>query len=143
MASASMASICFCRCRTSDIDSTDDDLKRLADSIAKRNLVVGSLVAPVWPPTGGGSAMGSEEERKAVSDPGEEGLRHRQEAARAWHSPLRGDSHRFRCLAGGLGQGSRGQHQAHRADVSRGLHHRGRLRGAARRRGRDLLGWHA
>jgi sugar phosphate isomerase/epimerase len=47
------------------IDSTDDDLKRLADNIAKRNLVVGSLVAPVWPPTGGGSAMGSEEERKA------------------------------------------------------------------------------
>jgi hypothetical protein len=27
--------------------------------------MVGSLVAPVWPPTGGGSAMGSEDERKA------------------------------------------------------------------------------
>src|ERR1044072_7779058 len=40
------------------IDSTDDDLKALADSIGKRNLVVGSVVAPVWPPTGGGSAMG-------------------------------------------------------------------------------------
>ena len=25
---------------------------------------VGSVVAPVWPPVGGGSAMGSEEERK-------------------------------------------------------------------------------
>src|SRR5271168_3793144 len=47
------------------IDSTDDELKQLTDSIAKRNLVVGSLVAPVWPPTGGGSAMGSEQERKA------------------------------------------------------------------------------
>ncbi len=47
------------------IDSSDDDLKRLADSIQGRNLVVGSLVAPVWPPTGGGSAMGSSEERKA------------------------------------------------------------------------------
>jgi sugar phosphate isomerase/epimerase len=47
------------------IDSTDDDLEKLADSIAKRNLVVGSLVAPVWPPTGGGSAMGSDEERQA------------------------------------------------------------------------------
>jgi sugar phosphate isomerase/epimerase len=47
------------------IDSTDDDLKRLADNIAGRGLVVGSLVAPVWPPTGGGSAMGSEEERNA------------------------------------------------------------------------------
>lgn len=48
-----------------DIDSTKEDLLRLADSIARRNLVVGSMVAPVWPPTGGGSAMGSEEERKA------------------------------------------------------------------------------
>src|SRR5918996_1625307 len=47
------------------IDSSDDDLKRLADKVASKDLVVGSLVAPVWPPTGGGSAMGSEEERKA------------------------------------------------------------------------------
>jgi len=46
------------------IDSTDDDLKQLADKIRAKNLVVGSVVAPVWPPTGGGSAMGSEEERK-------------------------------------------------------------------------------
>ena len=47
-----------------EIDSSDDDLKRLTDRIASRNLVVGSLVAPVWPPTGGGSAMGSEDDRK-------------------------------------------------------------------------------
>jgi sugar phosphate isomerase/epimerase len=46
------------------IDSSDDDLKRLADKVRGKNLVVGSLVAPVWPPTGGGSAMGSEDERK-------------------------------------------------------------------------------
>src|SRR5215472_7453112 len=46
-----------------DIDSSDDDLQRLTNAIAARNLVVGSLVAPVWPPTGGGSAMGPEEER--------------------------------------------------------------------------------
>jgi sugar phosphate isomerase/epimerase len=46
------------------IDSSDDDLKRLADKIRSKRLVVGSLVAPVWPPTGGGSAMGSEEERR-------------------------------------------------------------------------------
>src|SRR2546428_7082379 len=46
------------------IDSTDDDLKRLADRIRARNLVVGSVVAPVWPPTGGGSAMGSDEDRR-------------------------------------------------------------------------------
>ncbi|HEY4051621.1 MAG TPA: TIM barrel protein [Acidobacteriaceae bacterium] len=47
-----------------DIDSTKDDLARLAENIAARNLVVGSLVAPVWLPTGGGSAMGSEQDRQ-------------------------------------------------------------------------------
>ena len=47
------------------IDSSDDEIKSLRDSVAKRNLKVGSLVAPVWPPTGGGSAMGSDEDRKA------------------------------------------------------------------------------
>ncbi len=38
------------------IDSTDDDLKALADKIRSRNLAVGSLVAPVWPFVGGGAA---------------------------------------------------------------------------------------
>jgi sugar phosphate isomerase/epimerase len=47
-----------------DIDSTDDDLKRLADKVRAKNLVIGSLVAPVWGPAGGGSAMGGEEDRK-------------------------------------------------------------------------------
>jgi hypothetical protein len=46
-----------------DIDSTDDQLKLLAEKIASKNLVVGSVVAPVWTPTGGGSAMGDAEER--------------------------------------------------------------------------------
>src|SRR5215831_5605177 len=44
------------------IDSTADELKRLADKIARKGFSVGSLVAPVWPPTGGGSAMGSDQE---------------------------------------------------------------------------------
>lgn len=48
-----------------DIDSTDDDLKALADKVKSRNLVIGSVVAPVWPPTGGGSAMDPGEGRKA------------------------------------------------------------------------------
>lgn len=46
-----------------DIDSSDDDLARLADKLRARNLVAGSLVAPVWTPVGGGSAMGSPDER--------------------------------------------------------------------------------
>jgi sugar phosphate isomerase/epimerase len=46
------------------IDSGPDDIKRLADKIGGYGLAIGSLVAPVWPPVGGGSAMGSAEERK-------------------------------------------------------------------------------
>jgi sugar phosphate isomerase/epimerase len=46
------------------VDSTDDDLKRLAEKLQKRRFMAGSLVAPVWPPTGGGSAMGGDDERQ-------------------------------------------------------------------------------
>jgi sugar phosphate isomerase/epimerase len=46
-----------------DIDSSDDDLARLADKLASKGLRAGSLVAPVWPGTGGGSAMGDDAER--------------------------------------------------------------------------------
>ncbi len=48
-----------------NIDATEDDLRGLAGKLASRGLVAGSVVAPVWPPTGGGSAMGSEDERKS------------------------------------------------------------------------------
>lgn len=51
-----------------DIDSSDHDLKALADKVRSRNLVIGSVVAPVWEPTGGGSAMGSDEERGKFVD---------------------------------------------------------------------------
>src|ERR1017187_8934207 len=43
-----------------DIDSSDEDLKRLADRVASLGLVIGSLVAPVWEATGGGPAMGND-----------------------------------------------------------------------------------
>jgi len=58
-----------------EIDSTDDDLKRLAEKVRSRKLVIGSLVAPVWPPTGGGSAMGSEPERKQFLEQVRKGCR--------------------------------------------------------------------
>lgn len=45
------------------IESSPDDIKRLAGKIQGHSLAIGSLVAPVWPPVGGGSAMGSQEER--------------------------------------------------------------------------------
>jgi sugar phosphate isomerase/epimerase len=47
------------------IDASNDDLQRLADKIRGKGLMVGSLVAPVWPPTGGGSAMGTAADQKA------------------------------------------------------------------------------
>jgi sugar phosphate isomerase/epimerase len=46
------------------IDATDAELKALADNVRAKQLRIGSLVAPVWPPTGGGSAMGNDEERR-------------------------------------------------------------------------------
>ena len=58
-----------------DIDSTDDDLKRLAAKVRAKNLVIGSLVAPVWPPTGGGSAMGNDAERKQFVEQVRKGCR--------------------------------------------------------------------
>src|SRR5688572_32634276 len=45
------------------IDSSNDEIKRLADNIRGRGLEVGSVFAPVWPLVGGGSAIGSLEER--------------------------------------------------------------------------------
>jgi sugar phosphate isomerase/epimerase len=47
-----------------DIDSRDDDIKKLADKARSRKLEIGTVVAPVWPPTGGGSAMGTAAQRK-------------------------------------------------------------------------------
>jgi sugar phosphate isomerase/epimerase len=48
-----------------DIDSSDGDIEELAAHISGKGLKVGSLVAPVWAGTGGGSAMGTEAEREA------------------------------------------------------------------------------
>ncbi|MGQ0633332.1 MAG: TIM barrel protein [Planctomycetaceae bacterium] len=57
------------------IDASDDDLKRLAEKIASHRLVVGSVVAPVWGPTGGGSAMGNEAERRQFCEQVKKGCR--------------------------------------------------------------------
>ncbi|MEE2938160.1 MAG: TIM barrel protein [Planctomycetota bacterium] len=47
------------------IDATDEDLEKLAEQVRSRDLVIGSVVAPVWEPTGGGSAAGSTEQIEA------------------------------------------------------------------------------
>jgi sugar phosphate isomerase/epimerase len=46
-----------------DPDASTDELKRIADLVASKNLKIGSLVAPVWPGTVGAAAMGSDEDR--------------------------------------------------------------------------------
>jgi sugar phosphate isomerase/epimerase len=46
------------------IDVSDDGIKELADKIGGMSFVVGSVVAPVWGPTGGGSTLGGPEEEQ-------------------------------------------------------------------------------
>ncbi|HUY33856.1 MAG TPA: TIM barrel protein [Pirellulales bacterium] len=58
-----------------DIDSSDDDLQKLADKVRSRNLLIGTVVAPVWPPTGGGSAMGGDADRKQFCEQVRKGCR--------------------------------------------------------------------
>lgn len=50
------------------IDVSDDGIKALAANVGGRGLSIGSAVAPVWPPVGGGSAMDEGEGRKAFLD---------------------------------------------------------------------------
>ncbi len=50
-----------------DIDSSDDELKRWADLFRTKNLVIGSMVAPIWAPSGG-STFGSEDDKKRFLD---------------------------------------------------------------------------
>ncbi len=47
------------------IDVDDDGIRALAANVGDRGLSVGSAVAPVWPPVGGGSAMEEGEGRAA------------------------------------------------------------------------------
>jgi len=54
-----------------DIDAAARDdavIKELAEKAQSRGLEIGSLVAPVWPPTGGGPAMGTDKDRRQFLD---------------------------------------------------------------------------
>ena len=48
-----------------DIDSDLGAVEKMANHISSYGLAVGSFVAPIWAGAGGGSAMGSEDDRKA------------------------------------------------------------------------------
>ena len=50
------------------INADDDTIKALADNVGGRGLAIGSAVAPVWPPVGGGSAMDPGAGRTAFLD---------------------------------------------------------------------------
>ena len=126
-----------------NIDISEDDLKKVADKIRGRGLVVGSVVAPIWPPTGGGPAMGGAADRKKFVGQVAEGLPDRSEASRIGRAPGRSRAHRLGLRRGRVGQRSQSQHQAHRPDVPRSLRCGGRFRRASGRRGRDLLGGNA
>jgi sugar phosphate isomerase/epimerase len=58
-----------------NIDASDDELKTLAEKASSRGLAIGSVVAPVWPPTGGGAAMGSDADRGKFLDQVRKGCR--------------------------------------------------------------------
>ncbi|TWT65704.1 sugar phosphate isomerase/epimerase family protein [Crateriforma conspicua] len=47
------------------IDSTDEQLEDVARRVKERGLVIGSVVAPVWEPTGGGPAGGTKDDIEA------------------------------------------------------------------------------
>jgi len=51
-----------------NIDGSDDDIRQLADKAQQRNLQIGTVVAPIWPPTGGGAAMGDTTQRMQFLD---------------------------------------------------------------------------
>ena len=46
------------------IDASGDELRKLADKARSRGLEIGTVVAPVWAPTGGGSALGDAAQRR-------------------------------------------------------------------------------
>ncbi len=93
-----------------DIDSSDDDLSRLAENLQSKGLRAGSLVAPVWPPTGGGSAMGGDEERGRFLTQVRKACRIGQKLRDLGDPPIWRDPDRFGGERGRMGQGPRKQH---------------------------------
>jgi hypothetical protein len=108
-----------------NIDSSDKDLEKLAEKVRSRGLVVGSVVAPVWPPTGGGSAMGEEAEQQQFLTQVRKGCR----IARMLRElTIRRGAHRFGLLAVAVGARPEAQHEAHCRYVPQGLRRRRRVR---------------
>ena len=82
-------------------------LKRWPRKFAAHGLVVGSVVAPVWPPTGGGSAMGDDAARKQFLTQVRKACRIARTLRAARHPPVRRRAHRLGLLADRVGRQSR------------------------------------
>ena len=96
-----------------DIDAEEDAIQRLADKVANAGLKVGTVVAPIWPDTDGGSAMGSAEERARFVSAVRKGCRYakvlREHGVREYGN-IRIDS---ACGVEEWRQGPNGKHQTH------------------------------
>ena len=79
-----------------NIDISDDDLKAVADKIAAKGFVVGSVVAPVWFDALGD---GRRQAARELPDRDPQGLPDRQDAARAGRPALRRRADRFGVVA--------------------------------------------
>ncbi len=125
-----------------NIDFSDDEVKKLAAKAQKNGLAIGSIVAPVWPPVGGGSAMGSASDRKKFVANVEKSCRLGARLRELGVRPSGVGAHRLGHQHGRMGERPRRQHQEDRQDISRGLQRCLRLWRAPGLRGRDLLGRH-
>ena len=110
---------------------------------SRRAWSIGSVVAPVWPPTGGGSAMDEGEERQEVPRAGPQGLPDRQTAPRAGRPPLRRRPDRLGGEPGDWAKDPEGNTKKIAETFKQAGDDRRGPRRAARRRGGDLLGRHA
>ena len=105
-----------------NIDATDDESEIAGRQGQPRGLVIGSVVAPVWPPTGGGSAMGSDADRQQFLEQVRKGCRI---AKRLREFGIRSEGVVRIDSASSVAQWyegrSRSQHAPHRRHVSPGL----------------------
>ena len=84
-----------------DIDAGDDEIKRLADKARSRNLEIGTVVAPVWPPPAAARPWATTTTAGSFS-PGPQGMPHRRAAAATGHPAQRRGADRLGLARGGL-----------------------------------------
>lgn len=107
-----------------DIDISGDELKLWADKFQSRNLVIGSVVAPIWPQTGGGAAMDPGEGRTMFLDSVRKGCRIAQKLRELGVRPygvVRIDS------ATGVAEWAEGDTEAHNREIAETFRQAGKI----------------